>query len=76
MNEKIKQKYKDLFITLIEEEDWVGARNLLDNIVNHAAITVATSPTEHPVVEQSHSTPNDLGPQPTEEDNLRAAKYA
>ena len=44
MNDKIKQKYKDLFVTLIEEEDWAGARNLLDSVINLATPGVTISP--------------------------------
>lgn len=68
MNDKIKQKYKDLFITLIEEDDWAGARSLLDNIIDQAAPSQTI--TQAPPMEQVQEAP----PQGTSFDDERQAR--
>lgn len=70
MKPTIKQKYKDLFITLIEEDDWAGARNLLDIIIQNAAPTntITEAP---PVVEQVA----EVAPQGTDFDSERMARF-
>lgn len=71
MNEKIKQKYKDLFITLIEEEDWSGARNLLDSVINQAALS------QTPIILPSNTEilPAPEPPQPTSFDDERMMRF-
>lgn len=74
MNEKIKQKYKELFIELIDGDDWVGARNLIDNVVTNTQITniVTEAP---PKVEQVPVEKAATAPQATSFDNERAARF-
>lgn len=70
MKPTIKQKYKDLFITLIEEDDWAGARNLLDIIVQN---DVSNTITQKPPVEDSSP---EIPPTGTDFDNERMARFA
>lgn len=68
MNEKVKAKVKELLIELIEQEDWQGARNMLDAIGNLAEPSTTQVP---PMMEQ---VPNPAPPQPTSFDAERQAK--
>lgn len=74
VNNKIKQKYKDLLIELVDGDDWLGARNLIDLIIGTATPEAPTpAPAQEPAqVEQVPPAP----PQPTDFDNERAARMA
>lgn len=73
MNNKIKTKYKELIIELIDGDDWTGVRNLVDIIITNA--TPAPPIQAPPIVEQvQHHNP--APPEPTAFDNERAARMA
>lgn len=69
MNKDIKEKYKDLFIALIEGEDWQGARNLIDNIIT--TVPVSTTIVEAPPIVEQVPKENEAV-QGTSYDDLRA----
>lgn len=71
MNDKIKQKYKDLLIALIDEEDWSGARNLIDTVINQAAL-IAKPRLYYPPTE---ILPAPEPPQPTSFDDERMMRF-
>lgn len=73
MNNKIKQKYKDLLIELMDGDDWIGARNLIDLIIGNA---VPETPTIIPPQEEQVREHNPAPPEATDFDNQRAARMA
>lgn len=71
MNNKIKTKYKELIIELIDGDDWTGVRNLVDIIITNAA---PASPIQAPPVVEQVQLPEP--PPATDFDNERAARMA
>lgn len=74
-SENVKTKIKELLIELINEEDWAGARNMLDSVMNLA--TPSQTLNTPPVVEQSQQQtvpPAQAAPQGTSFDDERQTK--